>query len=59
MRGALAGLVEAGTITDLDLTPNPAGGAGEFKCAKDVDIAAKLKDAAGDNKHMAGFEIKG
>ena len=58
MRSALSGLVDAGTITDLDLKDAPGGGTGEFKCAKDVDIAAKLKEAAGDNTHMANFKIK-
>ena len=51
-------MVEDGTITELKLDHSPSGGTGEFKCAKDVDIAAKLKDAAEGNEHMAGFEIK-
>jgi hypothetical protein len=58
VRGALAGLVDDGTITELKLDHSPSGGSGEFKCAKDVDIAAKLKVAADGNSHMAGFEIK-
>jgi hypothetical protein len=58
VRGALADLIDDGTITDLKLDHSPSGGSGEFKCAKDVDIAAKLKVAAEDNTHMADFEIK-
>ena len=51
-------MVDDGTITELKLDHSPSGGTGEFKCAKDVDIAAKLKTAAEGNSHMAGFEIK-
>lgn len=57
MRGALAGLVDDGTIADLELTPDKDGGKGKFKCSKDVDIAAKLKAASEGNSHMADFKI--